>query len=163
MPVSRYLFLLATLPCLPLWAADHVVHRCENSAGKITFTTLSCEPGETLTMQQVHTYSPPPIEPMLPEAEGRQTSSNKTRRKEPTIVGQLEDSCGNQINTNQRREAILKRRIVVGMSEQDVVSALGKPDTIKVRNSSTRYTYKTQKGRSAEVVFDEKGCVKGKS
>jgi len=160
MPLCRYLFLLATLPCLSPWAADHVVHRCENDAGHVTFTTLSCEQGDTLTLQQIHSFSPSHIEPMLPEAEDRKTFSNKTRRKEPTIVGQLEDSCGNLINASQRRDAILNQRIVAGMSQRDVVSALGRPDTIKVRNSSTRYTYKTKRGRSAEVVFDERGCVK---
>jgi len=160
MPGFRCLFLLYALPCLPLWAADHLVHRCEDIAGQITYTTLSCGPGETLTLQPIHSFNPGHIEPMLPEAESHQTSSNKTTRKEPTIVGRLEDRCGNLISAGQRREAIINRLIIAGMSQQDVESALGKPDTIKVRNSSTRYTYKTKKGRSAEVVFDEKGCVK---
>lgn len=67
------------------------------------------------------------------------------------------------MDAGQRREAIMNRRIVAGMNQRDVESALGKPDAIKIRNSSTRYTYKAKKGRSAEVVFDEKGCVKAKS
>ncbi|MBT2296363.1 cell envelope protein SmpA [Pseudomonas fluorescens] len=167
MPVNRYLFLFAALPCLPLGAAGQSVHRCESSAGHVTFTTLSCRPGETLSLQQVHPPSPGTIQPLaetlLPEAEGRQTSGNKTNRKEPTVVGQLEDNCANLLNPRQRREAIIHRRVVSGMSQQDVESALGKPDSVKVRNSSTRYTYKAKKGRSAEIVFDEKGCVKGKS
>ena len=167
MPVTRYLFLLATLPCLPLWAAGQTVHRCESSAGHITFTTFSCGPGENLSQQQIHTFTlgttGPIIEPMLPEAESRQTSGNKTMGKEPTVVGRFEDHCGNLISARQRREAIMNRRIVSGMSLQDVESALGKPDSIKIRNSSTRYTYRAKKGRSAEIVFDERGCVKGKS
>ncbi|WP_053186576.1 cell envelope protein SmpA [Pseudomonas thivervalensis] len=167
MPVSHYLFLLTALPCLPLWAAGQTVHRCENIAGHVTFTTLSCGPGEALSLQQIHPYSPgstePTTEAMLPEAERRQTSGNTTTRKEPTVVGQVQDRCGNLIDARQRRDAVLGRRIVAGMSQQDVESALGKPDSIKIRNSSTRYTYKAKKGRSAEVVFDERGCVKGKS
>ncbi|WP_460053416.1 cell envelope protein SmpA [Pseudomonas sp. H1_A05] len=168
---SHCLFLLACLPCLPLWAAGQTVHRCENIAGHVTFTTLSCGPGEALSLQQIHPYRPgsteptikPTTEAMLPEAERGQTSGNKTTRKEPTVVGQFQDRCGNPIDARQRRDAILDRRIITGMSQQDVESALGKPDSIKVRNSSTRYTYKARKGRSAEVVFDERGCVKGKS
>ena len=167
MPVSHYLFLLAALPCLPLWAAGQTVHRCESIAGHVTFTTLSCGPGEALSLQQIHPYSPgstePATEAMLPEAEHWQTSRNTNIRREPTIVGQSQDRCANLIDARQRRDAILERRIVAGMSQRDVESALGKPDSIKVRNSSTRYTYKAKKGRSAEVVFDEKGCVKGKS
>lgn len=167
MPINHYLILLASLPCLPLWAAGQTVHRCESIAGHVTFTTLSCGPGEALSLQQIHPYSPGSIEPtteaMLPEAERWQTSGNTTTRKEPTVVGQFQDRCGNLIDARQRRDAILERRIVVGMSQQDVESALGKPDSVKIRNSSTRYTYKAKKGRSAEVVFDERGCVKGKS
>ncbi|ROM74805.1 cell envelope protein SmpA [Pseudomonas brassicacearum] len=167
MSVSHYLFLLATLPCQPLWAAGQTVHRCENHAGHVTFTTLSCAPGEDLSLQDIHPFNVGTTEPkahsMLPEAEFRQTSSNKTTRKEPTVVGQFEDRCGNLISARQRREAIMSKRVVTGMSQQDVESALGKPDSIKTRNSSTRYTYKAKKDRSAEIVFDERGCVKGKS
>jgi hypothetical protein len=163
MPVSRYLLLLITLPGLPVWGAGQTVHRCENMAGHVTFTTLSCGPDEALSLQQIHSYNLGTTQPMLPEAEFRQPSGNKVKRKEPTVVGQREDRCGNLLDASQRREAIMNRRIVIGMNQQDVESALGKPDTIKVRNSTTRYTYKAKKGRSAEVVFDEKGCVKGKS
>ncbi|QBZ91404.1 cell envelope protein SmpA [Pseudomonas viciae] len=167
MPANHYLFLLATLPCLPVWAAGQTVHRCESSVGHVTFTTLSCGPGEDLSLQQIHPYSPgtsgPITESLLPEAEPRQTSSNRTSRKELTVVGQFEDRCANLIDARQRRDAIMNQRIIAGMSQQDVESALGKPHSIKIRNSSTRYTYKAKKGRSAEIVFDEKGCVKGKS
>jgi hypothetical protein len=160
MPASRCLFPLAALACLPLWSAAQTVHRCENGAGQVTFTTLSCPPGETLSLQQIQTFSPGYTAPMLPEAQPQKTPGNKNRRQAPTIVGQLEDRCGNLIDASQRREAILDRRIIAGMSQQDVVSALGRPDTIKVRNSNTRYTYKKRNGRSTEVAFDEKGCVK---
>ncbi|MCJ8205629.1 cell envelope protein SmpA [Pseudomonas sp. RGM2987] len=167
MPTNRHLLLLANLLCLPLWAAGQTVHRCESGAGHVTFTTLSCGPEDVLSLQQIHPYSPgtiaPKTESMLPEAEHRPISSNKAARKEPIVVGQFEDRCGNLISARQRREAILQKRVIAGMSQQDVESALGKPNSIKTRNSSTRYTYKAKKGRSAEIVFDEKGCVKAKS
>ena len=160
MLAHRYLFMLA---CLPLWAVGQTVHRCENIAGHVTFTTLSCAPDEDLSLQQIHPYHPGTFAPLLPEAAHRQTAGNKTSRKEAAVIGQSEDRCGNLISAGQRRTAIMDRRVIAGMSQQDVESALGKPDSIKVRNSSTRYTYKTKKGRSAEIVFDERGCVKGKS
>ncbi|SFY16106.1 MULTISPECIES: cell envelope protein SmpA [unclassified Pseudomonas] len=160
MPICRYLFLLF---CLPLCASGQTVHRCEDAAGHITFTTLSCKPQESLSLQQIHSFTPGTSEPLLPETEHRSLPLPKTRRQEPTIVGQFEDSCANVISARQRREAIMNKRIVAGMSQQDVESALGKPDSIKIRNSTTRFTYKVKNGRGAEIVFDEKGCVKGKS
>ena len=67
------------------------------------------------------------------------------------------------ISTRERRAAIIDQRIVAGMSQQDVESALGKPDKINIRNSSTSYRYDAKRGRSAQVEFDEKGCTKGKA
>ena len=56
------------------------------------------------------------------------------RGRDPSIVGQSEDKCGNLISARERREAIINQRIVAGMSQQDVESALGKPDKISIRN-----------------------------
>src|SRR3546814_15960549 len=98
MPVIRYLFLFAALPCLPLATAGQSVHRCESTAGHVTFTTLSCRPGETLSLQQIHPINPgrtaPMAEVMLPEAEFRQTSGNKEKSKEQNGVGQARKSGG---------------------------------------------------------------------
>lgn len=85
------------------------------------------------------------------------------KRRELTVVGQSEDKCGNLIDAKQRREAIINQRVVAGMTQQDVESALGKPDKISIRNSATSYRYDLKRGRSAHVEFDEKGCVKGKA
>ncbi|WP_434697059.1 cell envelope protein SmpA [Pseudomonas sp. Z1-14] len=160
MLANRCLFPLAALACLPLWSVAQTVHRCENGAGQVTFTSLSCPSGEILSVQQINSFNPGHVAPLLPEAQPLKTSGNTNRRKAPTIVGQLEDDCGNLIDASQRREAIMDRRVIAGMSQQDVESALGRPDTIKVRNSNTRYTYKKRNGRSTEVAFDGKGCVK---
>lgn len=79
------------------------------------------------------------------------------------MVGQTQDKCGNLISARERREAIINQRVVAGMSQQDVESALGKPGRISIRNSATTYRYDTKRGRSAQVEFDERGCTKGKA
>ncbi|MHC8365771.1 cell envelope protein SmpA [Pseudomonas sp. ZT5P21] len=159
---AQYFSLIALL-CLPLGASAATVHRCEAANGRITFTTLSCATGEDLSLQEVRTYTPGSVVTLMPEVELRETSRMNIKRRAPTIVGQSEDKCGNLTNARERREAIINQRIVAGMSQQDVESALGKPDKISIRNSATSYRYDLKRGRSAHVEFDEKGCTKGKA
>jgi len=161
MLLNAHCFLLIALLCLPLDAWATTVHRCESANGRITFTTLSCETGDSLSLQEVRTFTPGTTIALMPEADLRETSSMKNTRRAPTVVGQSEDKCGNLINARERREAIINQRVVAGMSQADVESALGKPDKITVRNSSSSYRYDLKHGRSALVDFDEKGCTKG--
>jgi hypothetical protein len=159
---TRY-FLLTALLCPP-WALATTIHRCEASNGHITFTTLSCTTSETLSLQEIRTFTPgSAVTAPAPEAPIRDTSGMKTKRKDPTVVGRAEDKCGNLISAKERREAIINQRIVAGMTRQEVESALGKPDKISIRNSSTSYRYKTKRGRSANIEFDERGCTRGKA
>lgn len=159
---ARY-FLLIALLCLPhrLYAAT--IHRCEAPDGQITFTTLSCTDGERRSPQEVRTFTPGNTIALMPEVEDRETRALKAKRKTLTVVGQSEDKCGNLISAKERREAIINQRIVAGMTQQDVESALGKPDKISIRNSSTSYRYELKRGLSANVVFDERGCTQGKT
>ena len=159
---AQFLLLLTLLSPLPLALAT-TVHRCEAANGRITFTTLSCAAGESASLQDVRTFTPGSTMALMPEAEPRETSGMKIKRREPTVVGQMQDKCGNLISARERREAIINQRVVAGMSQQDVESALGKPDKISIRNSATNYRYDTLRGRSAQVEFDERGCTKGKA
>lgn len=163
MPLNAHCFLLLALPCLAFEAIATTVHRCEAANGRITFTTLSCAAGDSLSFQDVRTFTPGSTVALMPEADSRETSGMKNTRREPTVVGQTEDKCGNLISARERREAIINQRIVAGMSQQDVESALGKPDKVSIRNSTTSYRYDTKRGRSAHVDFDEKGCTREKA
>ncbi|MDR6917547.1 hypothetical protein J2X66_004430 [Pseudomonas sp. 3296] len=163
MPPIAYCFLLTALPCLPLLLHAQTVNRCEAANGHVTFTTLSCSSAESLLVQDVRTFTPGSTMPFMPSADIGETSGKTNARREPTIVGRAEDKCGNLISARERREAIINQRVVAGMSQQDVESALGKPDKISIRNSSTSYRYDAKRGRSAQVEFDEKGCTKGKA
>ncbi|MGB8921508.1 MAG: cell envelope protein SmpA [Pseudomonas sp.] len=156
-------FLLATLLCLPPAGAATTLHRCEAPDGRITFTSLSCASDELLSVQEVHPYSPGSVVAIMPEHNHEETSSMKARSREPSIIGRMQDKCGNLIDARQRREAIINQRVIAGMSQQDVESALGKPDKVNIRTSTTSYRYDLKRGRSAQVDFDEKGCVKGKT
>ncbi|EJM65953.1 hypothetical protein [Pseudomonas sp. GM55] len=160
--ISQFLLLLSLLGPLPLALAT-TVQRCEAADGHITFTTLSCAAGERVSLQDVRAFTPGSTVALMPPAEPRETSAMNIKRKEPNVVGQTQDKCGNLISPRERREAIINQRVVAGMSQQDVESALGKPDRISIRNSSTTYRYDTRKGRSAQVEFDERGCTKEKA
>ena len=161
MSSSPRCFLLLALLCLPLASTATTVHRCEDSEGRITFTTLSCTAGERLTQLEVRTYLPGSAAAVM-DVESTDTSGMKMPPRVLVVVGRQEAPCDPPIDARQRRDAILNKRIIAGMTVQDVESALGKPDKINIRNSSTSYRYTAKRGRSAQVVFDEKGCVKGK-
>lgn len=158
--IPPLLLLLSLLSPLPLALAT-TVHRCEAANGRTTFTTLSCAAGENVSLQNVRTFTPGSTMALMPEAGPSETSGMKIKRREPTVVGQTQDKCGNLISARERREAIINQRVLAGMSQQDVESALGKPDKISIRNSATSYRYNTLRGRSAQVEFDERGCTKG--
>jgi hypothetical protein len=160
--VARFFLLFTLLNPLPPALAT-TVQRCEAANGRTTFTTLGCAAGENVSLQDARAFTPGSTRALMPPAEPRETSGMKIQRKEPTVVGQVQDKCGNLISARQRREAIINRRVIAGMSQQDVESALGKPDKISIRNSATSYRYDTLRGRSAQVEFDERGCTKGKA
>lgn len=163
MPSKPNLFLLIFLLCPPLSSDATTLHRCEAADGSVTFTSMSCAHGERLSEQMVHPYSPGSVAAVMPEANHEKTAGARTHGREPGIVGGAEHICGNVINARQRREAIINRRVIAGMSAQDVESALGKPDKINIRTSTTTYRYDLKRGRSAQVDFDQRGCVKEKA
>ncbi|WP_432217498.1 cell envelope protein SmpA [Pseudomonas kribbensis] len=159
MPSKTSRLMLTTLLCLPSTGNTTTLHRCEAADGSLTFTTLSCANNERLLLQEVRPYSPGSTVALIPEARHEEISGMNTRKREMTVVGRTQDKCGDLIDARQKREAIINQRIIAGMSQQDVESALGKPDKISIRNSATTYRYDLKRGRSAQVDFDEKGCV----
>ena len=99
MPSDTHCFLLTALLGLPLEAPAITVHRCESASGHLTFTTQSCASADTQSLQEVRTYLPGTMVPLMPEADARQPSNTS---RAPTIVGQAQDTCGNLINTCSR-------------------------------------------------------------
>lgn len=163
MPLKPSHLVLTSLLCLPPTGAALTLHRCEAADGSITFTSMSCAQGEQRSAQEVHPYSPGSVVAVMPEHNHEETSGMTTRNREPGIVGHTEDKCGNLIDARQRRAAIINQRVIAGMSQQDVESALGKPDKVNIRTSTTSYRYDLKRGRSAQIDFDERGCVKAKA
>jgi hypothetical protein len=163
MSLKKTSLLFFTLPWLSLQANATAVHRCENADGHVTFTTLGCAPHETLLIQNTDNIAPGGVKTLSPKSRSQETFSMKTAKNESVVtVGQPDDGCGNLLSAKQRRQAIINQRIMPGMNQQEVESALGKPDKVSIRNATTSYRYDARKGRSAQIVFDEKGCVKGK-
>lgn len=151
-----------TLPWLALQANAAAVQRCENAVGHVTFTSLGCAPHETLLIQNAVNSAPGDSKATTLKSRPKETSGTKSAHEPLVIVGQSDDGCGNLLTAKERRQAIINQRVVPGMSQREVESALGKPDKISIRNATTSYRYDAKKGRSAQIVFDEKGCVKGK-
>jgi hypothetical protein len=167
MPATAQTILFFTLLCICASALSTTVQRCEDSAGRLTFTYQGCPSGSSMHFQKAYNAAPGSRVQLLPEAEphrDKRTTSSDSRWavKELVVVGQADDGCGNVLSSEERRRAIINQRTVSGMSQRDVESALGKPDKIASRNGETRYTYDEKNGRSHQVVFNEDGCVKAK-
>jgi len=153
----------AILLC-PLPTLGSSVFRCEDAKGHITFTRQGCPGEQTQHLQQTYNPTPGSGKP-VPLAKPRKiTRSNKKRATQAlTVVGVKQDGCGNHLSSSERRTAIIKQQIGMGMSRADVESSLGKPDRITEQNGQTRYVYQGLKGNKRNVSFNEAGCVKGKS
>lgn len=163
MPATRHL-IFSTILLLPFHSFATTVHRCEDDAGNISFTTLGCPHGQSLQLQEAFNAPPGTQASFLPSAEATTRSAEVTNNppKEIVVAGQHDDGCGNRLNADQRRRAIINLQTPAGMTKRDVESMHGKPDRIVSRNGEERYVYNEKKGRSSQVTFDENGCVKGK-
>ncbi|WP_024643471.1 outer membrane protein assembly factor BamE domain-containing protein [Pseudomonas syringae] len=156
------LSLFSTLLYLPAHVTASTVQRCEDAAGKITFTTLGCPEGHSTQLQKAFNAPPGTLIELLPPANHREADRRKVSPRELVVVGTRDDGCGNRLSAEQRRAAIINQRTPPGMTKRDVESLLGRPDKITNRNGELRYEYTQKKGRSNSVTFDEDGCVKGK-
>ena len=162
MPLRKTSLLYLALLWLASQASATTVQRCENADGHVTFTSQGCAPQETLRIQNVANPAPSGVKAASSKSSTLKIFRAKSAKEEPVIVGQPDDVCASLLSAKERRQAIINQRIVPGMSQQEVESALGKPDKISIRNATTSYRYNAKKGRSAQIVFDEKGCVTGK-
>ncbi|RMU89006.1 SmpA/OmlA family outer membrane lipoprotein [Pseudomonas coronafaciens pv. porri] len=157
-----HLSLWSVLLCLPGHATANSVQRCEDATGKITFTTLGCAPGQSTRTQRAFNAPPGTIIGLLPPKDDRALAGGQSTTRELVVVGTRDDGCGNRLNAEQRRAAIINQRTPPGMTKRDVESLLGRPDNVTNRNGELHYEYKQKKGRTNKVTFDEHGCVKGK-
>jgi len=150
---------IAALLLLSGPALATTVNRCEGPGGTISFTTLSCPAGHDLTLHDAHNPSPGML---APPSSLKYEPVKQPSNRELVVVGQRDDGCGNVLSAEQRRKAIINEQTPAGMTKRDVESLLGKPDRIIGRNGEVRYVYAEKKGKSRQVSFDERGCVKGK-
>lgn len=159
---------LTLLTLLPTSEAA-TVFRCTTPSGQITFSQHGCSTDQTQSLQEATNPTPgsgKPVPMAKPERmTKRQTASRSERRQynEVVVVAEQQDGCGNRVTGNERRKAIIDGRVKSGMTQADVESSLGKPDTISLQNGTTRFHYKADKRHGTRTVsFDEDGCVMGK-
>jgi hypothetical protein len=148
----------------PAPALSSSVYRCEDAKGHITFTRQGCPGEHKQLVQQAFNPTPGSGKP-VPLAKPRKVSRSGKQKseRELVVVGAKQDGCGNHLSSSERRVAIIKQQIRLGMSRADVESSLGKPDKVSEQNGQTRYVYQGKKGNKRNVSFDEAGCVKGKA
>lgn len=154
--------LLLALTPATLYATT--VHRCEDVNGHITFTHLGCSTDQQLYLQAADNPPPGSSAPPLPTQQpGKTAKAPKADQARSAVAGTAErqDGCGNQVTASERRKAMIAKEVKTGMTQADVQSMLGKPDSISSQNGKVRFSYVDKhSGRKRTVAFDSNGCVK---
>lgn len=147
----------------PLLASS--VFRCEDGNGHITFTRHGCTENQQQRIQDTHNPRPgsgAAVPLAIPQAATKSAAASSTSSS-LTVVGELQDGCGNAVTGSARREAIIRKQVRAGMTRSDVESALGKPERISRRNGQTTYHYASKHNSERRTVnFDQNDCVAGK-
>ncbi|CDZ92960.1 MULTISPECIES: DUF4124 domain-containing protein [Pseudomonadaceae] len=159
--------LLASSCCALLLSAPPAlatsIYRCVDETGHLTFTRQGCPPQQTTERQQAFNPTPGSSKPVpMAKAPKQRPESKKKQEQTLTVVGEPDDGCGNRITGSARRNAMINRQSLPGMTRADIESTFGKPDSITSRNGQTQYRYTASKGRTHSISFDESGCVVGK-
>lgn len=146
------------LGCVSAQAAT--VYRCEDAAGHLTFSASGCASDSDSRLQRADNPRPGGASPTLmakPKAPPR-----KEAQRPPTVVAAKTDGCGDLLSPSERRQAIIRGQVKIGMSRADVENALGPPQRISQLDALTRYHYEARqrKERSRLVTFDDQGCVR---
>ena len=146
------------------------VHKCQDAKGNITFTQLGCPPEHSLELREIQT-SPPSeaagtAETNKPAGKPRTPTSARAQENTKefsaiTGIGLRDDGCGNVLTSAARRKAMMDKEARAGMTQADVQSMLGKPDSISSQNGKVRFSYVDKhSGRKRSISFDTDGCVK---
>lgn len=141
-------------------AQSATVFHCEDAAGHLTFSASGCASDSDSRLQRADNPRPGGARPTLmakPKAAPR-----KEAPRAPTVVATRTDGCGDLLSSSERRQAIIRGQVKIGMSRADVENALGPPQRISQLDTLTRYHYEARqrKERSRLVTFDDQGCVR---
>lgn len=141
-------------------AQSATVFRCEDAAGHLTFSASGCASDSDSRLQRADNPRPGGARPTLmakPKAAPR-----KEAPRAPTVVATRTDGCGDLLSSSERRQAIIRGQVKIGMSRAAVENALGPPQRISQLDTLTRYHYEARqrKERSRLVTFDDQGCVR---
>jgi hypothetical protein len=164
---------LACLPALAFFCTDaalaSTVFRCEDSNGRVSFTSHGCPAEQQQSLQAAHNPPPSLEQPVLmapatekPRQTLKHSGAAEVAKSELPVFGVKQDGCGNRVIGSDRRTAIIRQEIRSGMTRKDVESSLGRPDRVTGQNGFTRYHYDDGKGQTRQVAFDEAGCVRAK-
>ena len=144
------------------------LYRCTDPQGGIHFSQQGCVDGQSGQLEKMPLNpSPGPAaqstfntRPFIRKT-ARATQNPKAKQNSDPllIIGQSEDGCGNQLSDRERRLAILQKRIRPHMTQKNVESALGSPQSTQSNGHHTTYYYRNGKQLTHSITFDEHGCV----
>jgi len=162
------LITLALLLCPATTSFGATVHRCQDEKGHITFTQLGCSAehglaSEILNMPSTESANAGAAQPTKKVSKAASEKPPRANRQSSAVAGTgaRQDGCGNVLTPAARRKAMINKEARPGMTQADVESMLGKPDSISSQNGKARFNYVDKhSGRKRNISFDVDGCVK---
>lgn len=147
--------------CILLWGLGSldqtqasVIHRCTDAHGHSTFTQQPCPSGQQQSTQHLQFNTPLQSLPIE-----QQRTRAKPGLKVVGVDQGITNGCGDLLNSQQRRTAVVRKQVRPGMTQADIESALGKPQRITRNNGNTTFHYRDRDGNTRTVRFKD-GCVK---
>ncbi len=152
------ILLLSCAYCMPAHAVTQI-YKCVSTNGPIIFSDTTCPAS---TQQSTHKV----LRPMLIPAPSKKVIEQATR-KHPrqqnktrvTVIGDQSHLCGDH-DRQEQRTAMVRKQVKTGMSLSDIESMYGKPIKSSISNGVLTATYRSAKGQTRSVRFDEHGCVR---
>ncbi|WP_181069569.1 DUF4124 domain-containing protein [Stutzerimonas azotifigens] len=127
MTTVHYPALILTLILASPTATAANVYRCVDHEGRVTFTRHGCAQDQQSDTQRAFNATPGSGKPVPMAKPSSTTRPTRKGTDALLVVGETDDGCGNQLTSQERRIAVLRKQAKAGMTLADIESALGKP------------------------------------
>lgn len=142
--------------CLATLSFATQIYKCTTAQGTIIFSDAVCPSDAQRELYQLET---PMTIPALSQSSIQQSLRQPPRQQtRVTVISDDNSPCGT-FDPTERRTHLVRKQVTSGMSQAEVESMYGKPLSERRHNGSIHATYRSSRGQTRSVRFNEHGCV----